>query len=349
MVTKSRLSMVMLSPFMIPLSIRLLAILMSLVVGGVILGFSGVNPMMAYASLFRGALGSVVGLGETLAIATPLLIIGLGLTVSFKVNVYNIGAEGQMWLGGLFAALIGLWLEVPSIAHLLLMGVGGILAGMLWSLLPAILKAKLETNEIITTLMMNYIAILFIGYLLWNPLMCARNQPMTELIATSAWLPKLISGTRLHAGFIIGILCIPIVYLFLFKTSLGYELRAVGAGPEAARSEGINLSKNIVLSMLISGGLAGLAGMIEVSGVHHRMMEGFSPGYGYLAVLVALLGKLHPIGVSLAAFLIGGLYSGGRTMHVMTKTPIFFVDVIVGLVLLFTLIGEAIVSRRGSS
>jgi simple sugar transport system permease protein len=322
---------------------------MALAIGAVGLIFMGVNPIFAYLSLLDGAFGSITSIGDTIAKTVPLLLAGLGITVAFRSGVWNIGAEGQIYFGALIGTLAALFLREVSNPLLLPFVLAlGFLGGSMWAAVPGVLKAKFEVNEVITTLMMNFISILAVSHLVAGPLrdVTILAWPQTEIIPSSAWLPKLIPGTALHSGILIGLLFVALVHIFLFKTTLGYQIRIMGAQPKTARYGGINITKNIVIVMILSGGLAGLAGMCEISGVHYRLKDAFSPNYGYTAILVSLLGKNNPWGVALAAFLFGSLIVGGSSMQRITGVPMGIVVIVESLIAMFFLISTQILAKR---
>lgn len=326
-----------------------LAVLMALAVGGILIVARGVNPLLAYCALLSGAFGSARNFSETMVKATPLLLVGLGVAMAFRCSVWNIGSEGQLQMGAVAATVMGLTLTgMPAVVLIPLIVVAGFLAGAFWGAIPGALKAKWEVNEVITTIMMNYVATFFVSYLLSGPMKdpTAGGVPLTPAIAAAARLPSLMPPTRLHGGIVIALLCAVLVYVLLWKTVLGYQIRAVGGNPRAASYAGISVTRNVVLVMILSGGLAGLAGMGEVVGLHYRLIEGFSPGYGFTGVVVALLGKLHPVGIVLASVLFGALMVGADAMARATGVPIALVSVIEGLVILFVL-GSEILTRRG--
>jgi len=323
---------------------------MALVVSAALILLAGASPWVAYASLFEGAFGSVSSVAETIAKAVPLMLVGLGITIAFRCKVWNIGGEGQLIVGAIVATWMGIALGrmpapllLPSIVAL------AFLAGALWGAMAGVLKARLEVNEVIVTIMMNYVAIYGLNYLVRGPMRdptIAGGFPQSPRIAPSAELPRLIPATRLHAGVLIALLGAVLVYVFLFRTPLGYEVRAVGANPRAARYGGINVTRNIVLAMFLSGGLAGIAGAGEICGLHFRLLDGISTGYGYTGIVVALLGKLHPFGVILAAFFFGAMVVGMEAMQRTIGTPFALVLAIEGLVVLFMLSGEVLTRYR---
>jgi simple sugar transport system permease protein len=323
---------------------------MALVVSAALIVLAGASPWVAYASLFEGAFGSVASMAETIAKAIPLMLVGLGITIAFRCKVWNIGGEGQLIMGAIVATWVGIALgRMPALLLLPSIVALGFVAGALWGAMAGVLKARLEVNEVIVTIMMNYVAIYGLNYLVRGPMRdptIAGGFPQSPRIAPSAELPRLIPATRLHAGVLIALLGAILVYVFLFRTPLGYEVRAVGANPRAARYGGISVMRNIVLAMFLSGGLAGIAGAGEICGLHFRLLDGISTGYGYTGIVVALLGKLHPFGVILAAFFFGAMVVGMEAMQRTIGTPFALVLAIEGLVVLFMLSGEVLTRYR---
>ena len=326
--------------------VPLLAIFTALVIGGVIIFLVGGNPIAAYKGLFQGAFGSPKALSETAVWATPYIFAGLAVAFAFKGGLFNIGAEGQLALGAVTAALIGyalpgwLGISLPWFIHLPLAIGMGMLAGAIWAGIPGALKAYTGGHEVINTIMMNYIALNITSFLLNGPMKDPNPLNLsarTPEIAQSARLPVLFPGSalRIHWGFVLAILVAVIIWWLLEKTTFGFEVRTVGSNPDAARYAGINFKRIIVLTMAISGALAGFAGAIEVVGLNYRHELGFSIGYGFDAIAIALLGKTNPFGVVLAAILFGAMKNGGTRMQFMTQIPVDIITVIQGLILLF--------------
>lgn len=336
------------------LGIQVGAVLVGLIIGGMLISGSGADPIVAYKAVFNGAFGSSYNLVETLVKATPILLAGLGVIVAFRCNMWNIGSEGQLQMGALAATTLGIaavdwpftgWVLIP------LMLLAGFTAGGAWGALAGWLKVRWRVNEIIGTIMMNFIAIYFVNFMVTNPLRepAGGGIALTRLIAEAGELPRLftgqLTGSRLHLGFVFALIAAGLVYFFLWHTVPGYQIRAVGANAKAAALGGINISRNIILSMLISGGLAGIAGMVEISGLHYRIIDGFSPNYGSTAILVALLGKTHPMGVVMASILFGGLIIGTDAMTRAVDVPGSIVFIIQGVVVLCVLAGELIARK----
>lgn len=336
------------------LGIQVGAVLVGLIIGGMLISSSGADPIVAYKAVVNGAFGNPFNLVETLVKATPILLAGLGVIVAFRCNMWNIGSEGQLQMGALGSTALGIaavgwpitgWVLIP------LMLLAGFAAGGAWGALAGWLKVRFRVNEIIGTIMLNFVAIYFVNYMVTHQLLepAGKGVPLTKVIAEAGELPRLFTnlliGSRLHLGFIFALIAAGLVYLFLWHTVPGYQIRAVGANAKAAGLGGINISRNIILSMLISGGLAGIAGMVEIAGLHYRIIDGFSPNYGSTAILVALLGKTNPIGVVIASLLFGGLIIGTDAMTRAVDVPGSIVFIIQGVVVLCVLAGELIARR----
>ncbi len=324
---------------MLGLLTPLLAVFFSILVGGVVIAMVGVNPIYAYHHLWYGAFGTVNNLSETLVKTTPMLIAGTGLAISFRSNLTNIGAEGQMITGAVAAVLTAFAVQsLPSVMAITLCLLAGFLGGGFYGALAGFLKARKGTSEIISTIMLNYIAISFLGYLLDGPMKEPGGYfPQTALMPAATVFPRLIPGTRLHIGILLAVVLLVGYYILIFRLPLGYRIRAVGLNPNAARYAGIRVERHVVIAMLLSGGLAGLAGMSEVFGLHGRLYNGFSAGYGFDAVAIALLGRLHPLGVPLAALFFGALRVGANAMQNAVQIPVAVVFVIQGVSVLFIL------------
>jgi len=324
--------------------IPFLAILTAVVLGGIIIAIVKGNPFLAYYGLIDGSFGSAKALSETAVWATPYIFGGLGVALAFKGGLFNIGAEGQLATGATVSALIGYalpgWLgvDIPTIIHLPLAVIAGMAAGALWASIAGFLKAYTGAHEVINTIMMNYIALNTISFLLNGPM--KANEPgnvsaRTPLIAEGARIPAIFEGLRVHWGFVFALLVAFFVWWLLNKTTIGFEIRTVGANPDAAKYAGINVKRTIVLTMALSGMLAGLAGTIEVTGLNYRHELGFSIGYGFDAIAIALLGKSHPLGVVLAAILFAAMRNGATRMQFLTQMPVDLISMLQALILLF--------------
>lgn len=285
-------------------------------------------------SFFRGTFGSIHGFTAVLLRTTPLLLTGIGVALAFRAKIINIGAEGQLYIGALVTTWVGLSVDIPSILFIPLLVVLGFISGGAWASVAAFLKARLGINEFLVTFMMNFIAIFLTSWAVLGPLKGSTlGLAQTDDIARSAMLP-VFSDTRIHIGIVLAILACIAVYYFLNKTKKGFEIRAVGSNPLAARTAGINTFRTIMLTMIISGGLSGTAGMIEVTGLHHRLLDGISPGYGYTGIVIALVPNLNPIGVIPTAFLFGVVFAGMDAAHRIAGLPIGIVYTIQGIIML---------------
>jgi ABC-type uncharacterized transport system permease subunit len=317
------------SPF-VGLLIMLGAGMIALIMGAILMLLMSADPISGYRELFLGMAGSKHSIAESLVKTTPLLILALGIAVAFNTSVWNIGAEGQFYIGALFATWATVaFRELPIYLLWPITVFAGIATGGLWGGLVGYLRARFGINEIIVTVMMNYIAIFLMQYMVGGPLRekgsVGVGFPQTDVIPEGLWLPRILPGTRLHLGFLIALALAAAIYLSLKHTTLGYELRAVGKNPVAARYAGIDVGRMVTISMVISGGLAGLAGLIEVFGIHHRLLDGISPGYGFMAIIVALLGGCHPLWIVVAATLLASLDFGAHTMQRGIGIPVSLV------------------------
>jgi ABC-type uncharacterized transport system permease subunit len=312
------------------------AIPIALLIGGVVLVAAGYDPVKAYTAMWEGAFKDRTAFTEVLIKATPLMFIGAGLAVAFKCSIWNIGAEGQFYAGAVMATVTGIYLgDLPRFILMPLVLIMGTAGGALWGMLAAFLKNRFGASEVVTTIMLNYVAIYITGYLVTGPMIeTAGLFPQTPKISEAAWLPRFLPPTRLHLGFIIAILVAILLYIIIFKTSVGYTIRAVGINPVAARYAGINVKKNILLAMAISGGAAGLAGAVEIAAISYRLYQLISPGFGYDGIAVALLVNNNPLGVIFSGFLFGALRSGAEVMMMTARVPSVLVYFIQGLVIL---------------
>lgn len=324
--------------------IPILAILTAVVLGGIIITLVGGNALLAYYGLISGSFGSAKALSETAVWATPYIFGGLAVALAFKGGLFNIGAEGQLALGATFAALNGyalpLWLgvDIPAIIHLPLAIIAGMAAGALWASIVGFLKAYTGGHEVINSIMMNYIALNTISFLLNGPMKDRDPNNViarTPLIAEGARMPEIFEGLRIHWGFVFALLVAYLVWWMLNKTTLGFEIRTVGANPDAAKYAGMNVKRIVILTMALSGMLAGLAGAIEVTGLNYRHELGFSIGYGFDAIAIALLGRSHPLGVVLASILFAAMRNGATRMQFLTQMPVDLISMLQALILLF--------------
>lgn len=319
------------------IAIPVLAITTALVVSAVVLLIQGTNPVQAFLALGEGAFGSQVAIVETLIKTAPFVLAGLGIALAFRGGLFNIGVQGQLFMGSIFTVVVGYAVELPPAIHIPLALLAGMIGGALWAAIPGILKARNGAHEVITTIMLNFIAARIINWSIAidGPLRAPRTVvPETRAVLESARLPILIPDSRLHAGVIVALLAAVVVYWLLWRTVVGFEIRTVGANPSAARYAGINVQWNIVLTMLISGALAGLGGAIQVMGLApYNFTTGFNVGLGFDSIAVAVLGGIHPFGVVLGSFLFGAMDAGARLMQLRTKVPIDIITITQGLIL----------------
>jgi ABC-type uncharacterized transport system permease subunit len=333
--------------------VPVLAMLAALLVGVVLLLLLGSDPIEAYSALIRGALGNVSGITQTLTKATPLLLVGLGICIAFRGGVINIGGEGQIVVGALAATAFAVGFEnLPGLILLPLTLLSAAAAGLVWGGIPGLLKARLGVNEILTTVMMNQIALRMMNFLLRGPLLdpehaaAGTSIPQSATLPESVWLPRLVPRTLFHSGVFLAVLLALAVYFLLWRTTIGYRIRAVGLNPNASRYAGIPVPKYVTLSLALSGMLCGLAGAVEVLGVHHRMLEGLSGGYGFSGIVAALFGKLHPLGAIPASALFGALLVGADKMQRAVQVPSALAIALQGLVVLFVVSSDLYVRRR---
>lgn len=316
------------------------AIVVALIIGALVLIPAGYDPLVAYRVMLEGAFSDLRAFTEVLIKATPLIFIGSGLAVAFRCGIWNIGAEGQFYAGAVASTVAGIYLgNLPGFILMPLVLLVGIAGGALWGMLAGFLKNRFGANEVVTTIMLNYLAIIATGYLVTGPMIEEVGKfPQTPRISEAAWLPRFLPPTRLHIGFILALITALVLYLLIFKTSIGYAIRAVGTNAEAARYAGINVQKNILLAMAISGGAAGLGGAVEVAGITFRLYQLISPGYGFDGIAVSLLVNNNPLGIILSGILFGALRSGSEVMQLSAKVPSVLVFVIQGLVILSVIV-----------
>jgi ABC-type uncharacterized transport system permease subunit len=311
---------------------------LGLLIGAGLILIAGANPLETYAVMLRGAFGGKQQITETILKTSPLLMVGLGLTAAFRARVWNIGGEGQFYMGALFGGIIALaFPDLPAILLLPLMLLAGALGGALWALVAGWLKVRRGMNEIISTLMLNYIAILLMQYLVRAPLQDPSSYlPVSAQFSANARLPLLFSS-RVHVGVLLTILLIPAVYFLLWKTPLGFKMRAVGSRTSVARYAGIRVERMILFALSFSGALAGLAGIIEVTTLHTRLKADISGDYGFSGILVALLGRMHPLGVTFASIFFAALTIGAQSMHIVSHLQPSLADAIQAIIVLSVL------------
>lgn len=327
------------------LVIPALAVLTAFIIGAVIIMLTGRSlgdVLDAYAALIVGSVGSIKAISETLTAATPLILTGLAVAIAFRAGLFNIGGEGQVVVGGMFAVWAGFtFTGLPIFVHLPLALIFGILGGALYGFIPGFLKAKTGAHEVIVTIMLNNIAYRILDFSLKTDMFQreGRNDPVSKSVEVSAQLPQLLGwvnpALRVHLGLVVALLAAAFVNWLLFRTTTGFEFRAVGANPSAAKYAGMSTTKVYVLVMMIAGGLAGLAGTSQVLGVLDRATPGFSANLGFDGIAVALLGRSNPWGVVAAAVLFGGLRAGGQNMQVTADVGIDLIGVIQALIIIF--------------
>ena len=308
-------------------------LLLILIVGGSLMVISGINPIEGFQGLWRGSFGSTPGIGSAVLRSTPVILTGLGVAVAYRAGVFNVGAEGQLFVGGLCGTMGALVAPDPAVVNIAIALAAGFVGGALWSGIPGYLKAYRGVNEIISTVLLNFVAIQMVAY--------ATNGPLEEPDAISPQserlphdIPVLIPDTSSHYGFVLAVGLTVLVWWYTTRTHQGLRMRAVGGNPLAARYAGVNDRRSIVWAMLISGGLAGLGGAVEVLGLHHRLYPNFSPGFGFEGLIAAILANGDAITTTVYSTLIGGLRSGGEEMQRSTGVPIAFVFIIQGLIFL---------------
>lgn len=320
-------------------------LLMTVAVGALLVLLCGANPLTAFGLFFQGIFRNASSFAEIFVKGCPLILTGLGCAVAFRTGFFNIGAEGQFYMGAMAAAIaaLGLPQALPGGVRIVLCLAAGFLAGGLWALIAAVLKAKCGISEIIVTIMLNYIAINFLGYAVRSFLMDpGGNVPQSRKIDGAVQLKSLIPSTRFHGGIVIAVLCVLAVWLVMEKTTAGYELKAVGLNPRAAACGGMSVMKNIILSAFLSGGLAAVAGGIEVLAVQKKLLEGISADCGYTAVLVALVAFNRPPAVLAAALLYAAVQVGVGSMQRQLGVPAAIVNILIGVVVLLILGRELI-------
>ena len=322
------------------LSYPLMAIIISLLIGGVFLRFLGFNPISVYSGMVTGSVGNLRTISDSLNKSVPIILTGLSFAIANRCGLINLGAEGQLHIGAMASVLLGAYVKLPIYIHLPLVMIVGFLGGALFGMMVGYLKNRFQANELIVTIMLNYIAASFVAYLIANPLRGQSSQgnfPQSEMVMPSAQMPTLFPGLRLHAGFLVTLFALLFFSIFLWKMSRGYEMRVVGLSKTAGIYAGMDLNKNVILAMILAGGFAGLAGAIELTAVQFRIVDGFTSNFGYDGIAVALLGGGTPIGILLSGILFGTLRVGANKMQVMTSVPSATIQVIQSLIILFVI------------
>lgn len=315
----------------------------ALLIGALFILMSGESPITAYGALVKGALGSPKSIANTISKSIPLAFTGLAVALGSRCGMLNIGAEGQLHAGAMAAVLTSLGLSfLPAPVLMLVSILMGVLAGMAVGSIPGIFKAKLNTSEVIVAIMLNYICTLFTSWLVGGPVKAPGSAAQTHVVPEGVWFGRLIPQTQLTSSLFLLLIIAVVMYIFLWKTSIGFQLRAVGANPSAAGTAGIKVNLFLVLSMVLSGGLAAMAGITEVFGKYHRFIEGFSPSFGFTGIAVAILGKNHPAGVLLTALLFGIMDMGALRMSRVTNVSTNMITVVQSLVILLVAAPELI-------
>jgi general nucleoside transport system permease protein len=322
------------------IGLPLLSILVAILIGAVIMILMGYNPIKAYSALWQGSFGNLIQTSETLKTAVPLLLCGLGIAFAFQSGAFNIGAVGQMYAGALAAVIVGgQFAGLPSWLHILLATLAAFAAGGLWALFPAILKIRYGSNEIISTILLNYVGIYLVDYMVSGPIKAGghTDAPTSFPIVAGTMYPKLIPHTQLHMGFLIAIAAMVLLFIVMRYTTLGQRVRIVGQNRVAAQHAGIRAERVFLLAFFFSGSLAGLAGASEILGYQTRLISGFAPTTGYDAIAVALLGGFEPFVVGLSAIFFSGLQTGAVAMEAIAKLPAQLVDLVRVLAILAVL------------
>ncbi|MEE2773849.1 MAG: ABC transporter permease [Pseudomonadota bacterium] len=325
------------------------AVMFSFLVASILILLAGANPLESYFKLFLGAFGSKNALAETLTRSTPIILTGLAAAIAFRAKFWNIGAEGQLYAGALAVTFFGTGLiELPTLLMIPFLFLMGALAGGLLLLPLVLLRNYYRVDEVVTTLLTNFIIVLLVGYLLEGPWKdpMALGWPQGESVIDEGILPQIVSRTRLHLGFIISIGTAMIIWLLLSKTVLGYRIKAVGINPAASHHAGVPVVKTVIIVALLSGGMAGMAGVTETAGLKGYLTLDLSPGFGYAGIAVAMLAGLHPIGVIFSGIFLASIYVGADAMSRAVNVPTYLADVIVALTVLFVLFSIVILKFR---
>ena len=330
------------------LGLPALAILATIALAAALAAIAGANPLETCGLIVKGAVGSKFATLDTLNRATPLIFTGLAVATAFRARLWNIGAEAQLYAGALMTVVIGTQMGLPGPLALPLMALGAIVAGALVLLGPVLLKTRLGVDEVVTTLLLNFIMALFISYLLEGPLKdpMGMGWPKSPALPRDARLPRLVEGLRLHWGFALALICALSVWVMQTRTTLGYEIRAVGQNPQAARFAGIPVGRVLIKTALISGGLAALAGFSEVAGLKGNLTSDLSPDFGYTGIIVAMLALLHPLGVVVSALFVAGIFVGADSMSRAAEVPTYIADILLAAALLFMVLAILLTRYR---
>jgi simple sugar transport system permease protein len=327
----------------------IIAVAAALLLCSVLILWTGTSVVQAYGLLLKGAFGSAFALNETLTRAIPLIFTGLAVAVAFRAKFYNIGGEGQLYAGALAATYFGTGLiTLPPVLMIPLLLIAGALAGGALLIVPVLLKTRLNVDEVVTTLLLNFVVILLVGYLIEGPWKdpMALGWPQAASIIDEGVLPPLLAKGRLHAGLVIALLAALSVWVIMRKTALGFEIRAVGHNAKAAAFAGIPVNRTIIVTALISGGLAGMAGVSEVAGLKGYLTLDLSPGFGYTGIAVAMLAQLHPLAIVPSAIFLSAMFVGADAMSRAVNIPTYLADVMVGVSVLAMLVTAMLTQYR---
>ncbi|MEL7609844.1 MAG: ABC transporter permease [Bacillota bacterium] len=333
--------------FLVSTIVSLLAIVFALLVGAVLIALTGVDPWLAYWHFFYGIFGTLYGMGETLSKFVPMLFCALGFSLAQKSGFFNMGGEGQLYCGAICAVLVGAYLPgITPAVHIALAILAGFLGGALCCAIAGAMKIFFRSSELLNTMMLNYIVTLLVAVLVSGALKDpAGMMNQTKATLESAKLPIIFPGTRLHAGFIIVIVITVAVWFFFQRTTPGFEMRLSGINPKAANYAGVNARKTLMLAIVISGGLAGMGGAIELIGNQYRLLEGFSSGYGFDAIGIAVMGQYHPVGIALSAFLFAAMRVGAGAMQRGVGVPLPLVSILQGIIIVSVIVSAYYVRK----
>ena len=327
----------------------IIAVLLTIVAGFILFALMGYDPIETLYHFFIAPIATRYGLAELLVKATPLVLIGVGLSIGFRAGVWNIGAEGQLTLGAIFGGGLAIWFhESESMLLLPMMLLLGAIGGALWAAIPALLKTRFNVNEILTSLMLTYVATLLLSALVHGPWRDpdGYNFPESRLFSDAGTMPILLEGTRLHLGALLALIAAVAGWFLLRRTLTGFKVKVVGQAPRAARFAGFSEKRMVWFCMLLAGGLAGVAGLGEVAGPIGQLVPAISPGYGFTAIIVAFLGRLHPIGVLFAGLLMALSYLGGENAQIAVGLPTAATGVFQGMLLFFVLASDVLIRYR---
>lgn len=343
-----------LNDFLFNVGLTAFSLLIALLIGAILFIIAGANPLTAYYVMFTAPLQDIFGITEMFVRAAPLLLVALGISISFRSGILNIGGEGQILVGAIFGLVVALYAPQMHWAVMIpLIFIASFVGGGIWGGIAGWMKAYLNVNEILSTVMLNYVAIQLYNFLIRGPMMDKQEiaygtgASQTARIAREYWLTRLIPGARMHSGIIIAVILAVIVFFFLWKTIYGYRMRAVGAEVKASKYAGINTRWYLLLAMVFAGGFAGMAGAVEILGVHHRGLESISAGYGFSGIVVALFGGLHPLGAIPASIIFGLLIVGADMMQRAVQVPAYIILAIQGLIILAIVSSNVFITKKG--